>query len=1223
VEYLENRTTPTVITLTPSADNTLYQVATADPAQQLSDGAGRNFFVGRTAQGSNDIRRGAVKFDFTTVPAGSTIKSVTLTLTLAKTRAGAPAAVVLHRALMNWGEGTSDAGQGGVGSGEGDGVQATPGDVTWFFASFPTQRWTTPGGDFVAAASASTSVGSVGRYQWSGAGMTADVQQWVNNPATDFGWIVTGDESTGGTSRLFDTKEIPIAANRPTLTVDFTPPAPADLTIAKTHTGNFRQGDAADTYTLTVSNVGAGPTTGTVTVTDQLPTGLAPTPADNGLINGWNITTSGQTITATRGDALGSGSSYPVLTLSVSVAPNAPASVTNTANVAGGGDVNTANNSASDPTSIIQVADLTVALSHTGGFKQGDSADTYTVSVSNIGPAPTVGTVTVTDTLPTGLAPTAADTGLINGWSVTTTGQTITATRSDVLVSGGSYPALTLSVSVAPTAPASVTNTVNVAGGGDVNSANNTAQDVTPITQVADLTIGLSHTGTFRPGDAADTYTVTVRNVGAAPTDGSPVTVTDTLPAGLTPRAADSGTINGWAVSFSGQIVTATRSDVLNSGASYPPLTVTVSVANNIALTVTNTASVAGGGDVNTANNTATDPTATTPVADMTLALSHSGNFKQGDSADTYTVTVSNIGPGSTVGTVTVTDTLPTGLAPTAADTGLINGWSVTTTGQTIAATRSDVLASGGSYPPLTLSVSVAPTAPASVTNTASVAGGGEVNTANNTANDPTPIVQVADLTLALSHSGSFHPGDSADTYTILVSNVGAVPTDGSPVTVTDTLPAGLAPTALDSGLSNGWSITTDGQTITATRVEVLASGGSYPALTLSVSVARQAPANVTNMAHVAGGGEVNTANNTAEDNTTITPVADLKIALSHSGSFTASETGTYTITISNVGEAATNAPVTVVDTLPTGLTYSGPDTVNGWSVAVDGQTITASRQDVLANGASFPALILTVTVDENSPVFFTNSATVSGGGEVNLKNDTASDFAMGQTQRRRGASSSPAQLAAAALNDIAGTFAHSDEYLSRLVTQNYVQLLHRKPTVAEVNSWVGLLNNGMSNEQVLAGFASSSEYFLLVGGTDQGWVSALYHDVLGRGSDTGGAAVWLSQLAAGMSRFDVAQGFATSAERQMSNVAGYYELFLGRPAEASELAGWVNQMALGMSDQQVIMAFVTSNEFFIGQGSSFQGWLGGVYQLLLGRPPDSDGFNYWQGYIQQRLSAG
>src|SRR6202011_3135456 len=99
--------------------------------------------------------------------------------------------------------------------------------------------------------------------------------------------------------------------------------------------------------------------------------------------------------------------------------------------------------------------------------------------------------------------------------------------------------------------------------------------------------------------------------------------------------------------------------------------------------------------------------------------------------------------------------------------------------------------------------------APASVTNTATVAGGGEVNTANDSASDATTITQVADLTISKSHTGNFHPGDSGDTYTITVSNVGAVPTDGSTVTVTDKLPTGLAPTGADNGTINGWYLYT------------------------------------------------------------------------------------------------------------------------------------------------------------------------------------------------------------------------------------------------------------------------------------------------------------------------------------------------------------------------------------------------------------------------------
>jgi uncharacterized repeat protein (TIGR01451 family) len=456
-------------------------------------------------------------------------------------------------------------------------------------------------------------------------------------------------------------------------------------------------------------------------------------------------------------------------------------------------------------------------------------------------------------------------------------------------------------------------------------------------------------------------------------------------------------------VSFAGQTVTATRSDALASGASYPALTITVSVAATAPAVVTNTAAVAGGGEVNTANDSATDVTATTPVADLTIAKSHAGVFRQGDAADTYTITVGNVGSAATAGPVTVTDALPAGLAPTAADRGVINGWAVSFVGQTVTATRADALAPGASYPALTLTVSVAGNAPASVTNTATVAGGGEVNTANDSAKDVSPITPVADLAISKTHVGTFHPGDGADTYTIAVSNVGSAPTAG-PVTVTDVLPAGLAPTAADSGTVNGWVVSFVGQTVTATRVDPLAPGASYPALTLTVSVAATAPAVVTNTATVAGGGEVNAANDSAKDVSPITPVADLRIAMSHSGNFNAGGVGTFVIAVSNAGRVATNAPVTVTDMLPAGLTYTGPAAVNGWTISVNGQTVTATRPDVLTAGASFPALTLNVSVAGNALAGFTNTAKVAGGGEVDLSNDVATDIALGQTPRRRGA---------------------------------------------------------------------------------------------------------------------------------------------------------------------------------------------------------------------------
>src|SRR5262245_59292234 len=123
IEPLERRITPTIITINPSADNTLFEDANGN----LSDGAGPHFYVGSTNQGSTlNARRGVMKFDLSGIPAGSTINSATLTLNVSKVPPGAVAEnVVLHPALNDWGEGTSDSSQGGTNPGEGDGVQAT------------------------------------------------------------------------------------------------------------------------------------------------------------------------------------------------------------------------------------------------------------------------------------------------------------------------------------------------------------------------------------------------------------------------------------------------------------------------------------------------------------------------------------------------------------------------------------------------------------------------------------------------------------------------------------------------------------------------------------------------------------------------------------------------------------------------------------------------------------------------------------------------------------------------------------------------------------------------------------------------------------------------------------------------------------------------------------------------------------------------------------------
>src|SRR2546429_654561 len=112
----------------------------------------------------------------------------------------------------------------------------------------------------------------------------------------------------------------------------------------------------------------------------------------------------------------------------------------------------------------------------------------------------------------------------------------------------------------------------------------------------------------------------------------------------------------------------------------------------------------------------------------------HNGTFTQGDTGDTYTVTASNADlHGPTVGQVMVTDTIPAGLTLTnAAGTN----WACTVTPPSFSCTRSDVLNSPGSYEPITVTVDVSNTAPVSVMNTATVSGGGELDTSNDTGSD-------------------------------------------------------------------------------------------------------------------------------------------------------------------------------------------------------------------------------------------------------------------------------------------------------------------------------------------------------------------------------------------------------------------------------------------------------------------------------------------------------
>ena len=123
-----------------------------------------------------------------------------------------------------------------------------------------------------------------------------------------------------------------------------TPPAPV-LSITKTHSGNFTQGQTNAAYTITVSNqAGAAATSGTATVTEAPPSGLTLVSMSG---TGWSCSGT----TCNRSDSLAAGASYPAITAMVNVAANASSPQVNQVSVAGGGSVTA---STTDSTTILR-----------------------------------------------------------------------------------------------------------------------------------------------------------------------------------------------------------------------------------------------------------------------------------------------------------------------------------------------------------------------------------------------------------------------------------------------------------------------------------------------------------------------------------------------------------------------------------------------------------------------------------------------------------------------------------------------------------------------------------------------------------------------------------------------------------------------------------------------------------------------------------------------------
>jgi glucose/arabinose dehydrogenase len=237
-----------VVQLQPVKDNSLYE-----NVPDNSNGSGKYLFMGQTGEDNGipaSFRRALLQFDVSAMPANAVIESVQVSLTINKIPSfgATPDFATLHRILRDWGEGTSNAP-----GNEGQGIAAQPGDATWNDAFFNTDSWAQAGGDFEVSASASTPFGASEPETMtfvSTPGLIADVQGWVKNPASNFGWILRGDENTRQNARRMASREHttdPV----PVLTIEFSVPSVVD------HLG-VSQLTASLTNPIAIANAGDG-----------------------------------------------------------------------------------------------------------------------------------------------------------------------------------------------------------------------------------------------------------------------------------------------------------------------------------------------------------------------------------------------------------------------------------------------------------------------------------------------------------------------------------------------------------------------------------------------------------------------------------------------------------------------------------------------------------------------------------------------------------------------------------------------------------------------------------------------------------------------------------------------------------------------------------------------------------------------------------------------------
>lgn len=609
----------------------------------------------------------------------------------------------------------------------------------------------------------------------------------------------------------------------------------------------------------------------------------------------------------------------------------------------------------------------------------------YTVKVTNAGPSST--NVTMTDNIPANTVFTSINSPA--GWNCTTpaVGGTGTVSCSKSGVALGEMASFVINVVVSPAAlnGALVTNTATATSSvTDPNPASNSSTVPSSVSALPDLVVSIgAPLGPLTVGQTSQ-LPFSVTNIGGASATG-PIVVTATLPANATaPASFTSGPFTCTTV---GQTVTCTAAGPLNPMAvigGQIPLTITAATPNPAPIVV---AVAPATGETNTGNNMGTGSFPVSPAGGgnvapnlTTMIGSPVAPFQPGVQSN-VPVTVQNIGTGPTTGPITVTVPVPAGVTVPANFTS--GGYTCTTAAGVVTCT-----APGPINPWATNTIQVPMTPAAGTTNvpvSATVATTGDSNPTNNTAGPVNFPVggNYPDLSPTIGAVPNVQFGVQT-TIPITVSNGGSSATTGA-ITATITLPPNTTVPA--SFTSGGFNCTTSGTTVTCTNAGPI-NAGANAVIQLPVTPGNTGPLTIQVTTSTAG--DPNPTNNTAT--TTIpTLLPDVTVAIgSPQGPLTVGQTSLLPVTMTNIGGAPAQGPLTFTATIPSNTTAPASFTSGNFTCTTAGSTVTCTTPGPLAPGQSAIAQIpLTVTGPTPNPAPITvTAATVPG--ETNTSNNTA-----------------------------------------------------------------------------------------------------------------------------------------------------------------------------------------------------------------------------------------